>query len=308
VLLSEQAPTPYDLKFRLFGTHVRVHPFFWLTSAFLGWNAVPHGPLIFIYLPLWVACVFFSILLHEFGHVWMGQIFGVRSHIVLQAMCGLAIPDHEPYNRWRRIAISLAGPGIQLAFYGLLLLGTHYFPNPGRAPSDKQVATARAIMKKAYELEDEAQTAKELGELDRAKQLRKEAAELHSKAQDELDPGPSFVWEAISNLLWINLYWPLFNLLPVWPLDGGRVSRELFAWRSRNNGIRYSLILSIVVAAILAVNSAMGEMADPPFPRLPRGGYTFALFFGLLAYMSYQLLQQENAGRNRWGYEDSRWS
>ena len=36
-MLSEPQPSPYDLHFRLFGTPVRVHPFFWLFSAILGW-------------------------------------------------------------------------------------------------------------------------------------------------------------------------------------------------------------------------------------------------------------------------------
>ena len=32
------AETPYDLRFRLLGIPVRVHPMFWLVSAVLGWQ------------------------------------------------------------------------------------------------------------------------------------------------------------------------------------------------------------------------------------------------------------------------------
>jgi Zn-dependent protease len=244
VLLSQQAPTPYDLRFRLFGTPIRVHPFFWLFAAVIGWSHAYEG---LIFLVIWVACVFVSILLHEFGHVLVGRLFGVRSHIVLQGMCGLAIPDHQPYSRWKRIAISLGGPGIQLAFWGLLELGLLGVPRT-------------AIV--------------ELSE---------------------------YFWSAISDLLWINLIWPLFNLLPIWPLDGGQVSRELFTWRARYNGLRYSLVLSIAFAAVIAVHSALVAMKAPIFIHwLPFGGWWSAMLFGLLAYESYVLLQYENAGRGGW--------
>lgn len=251
MLLSQQGQTPYDLKFRLFGVHVRVHPFFWLVAAVLGWNITSRMGI--EYILLWVACVFISILLHEFGHVWMGQAFGVRSHIVLQGMCGLAIPDHSPYDRWKRIAISLAGPGIQLLLYLVLSLPIW-------------------IM-------GEEQTLFSMSEFPRA---------------------------AVMFLRWMNLYWPLMNLVPVWPLDGGQVSRELFTWGSPYNGRRNSLVLSIIVAAVLAINSAMGELDHPPLEWLPRGGFFFAFFFGILAYESYLLLQQENAGRGGWNNQN-RW-
>ena len=38
MILNESNATPMDLRFRLFGTHVRVHPLFWLFAAVFGWN------------------------------------------------------------------------------------------------------------------------------------------------------------------------------------------------------------------------------------------------------------------------------
>ncbi len=98
MLLQEPEPTTMDLRFRLFGTHVRVHPLFWLITAILGFNST-NKPILpgngLGDLVLWVFCVFFSILLHEFGHVWMGRLFGSEGHIVLQGMGGLAIGSNN---------------------------------------------------------------------------------------------------------------------------------------------------------------------------------------------------------------------
>src|SRR5579872_1495033 len=81
-VFREPDRTPYDLRWRMLGTDVRVHPFFWLFSAVLGWNEFsrPGGGV--GYLALWVGCVFVSVLLHEFGHVFMGRLFGADAHIV----------------------------------------------------------------------------------------------------------------------------------------------------------------------------------------------------------------------------------
>ena len=67
MLLFEPPPSPGDVHFRLFGVPVRVHPFFWLTTVLMGLN--PKGGTPPAELLIWVAVVFVSILVHEFGHV-----------------------------------------------------------------------------------------------------------------------------------------------------------------------------------------------------------------------------------------------
>ena len=48
------AETPYDLRFRLLGIPVRIHPMFWLVSAVLGWQDHDLAAV------FWVACIFVS--------------------------------------------------------------------------------------------------------------------------------------------------------------------------------------------------------------------------------------------------------
>src|SRR3954464_14267452 len=87
-VLLEPQETPYDLRFRLFGIPVRVHPLFWLFSAILGWNWIEEGV---AYVLLWVACVFISVMIHELGHIFMGLVFGSPGYIVLYSFGGLAV-------------------------------------------------------------------------------------------------------------------------------------------------------------------------------------------------------------------------
>jgi Zn-dependent protease len=55
-------------------------------------------------------------------------------------------------------------------------------------------------------------------------------------------------WFVLNALWYINLVWPVLNLFPIWPLDGGQICRELFTWFSRKNGVRVSLMLSVAVS------------------------------------------------------------
>jgi Zn-dependent protease len=259
VLLAEPDSTSLDLRFRLFGTNVRVHPLFWVVSAILGWRysndtILPGNGLGAV--ALWVFCTFLSILLHEFGHVWMGRAFGADGHILLHSMGGLAVGSNAVPSHWQRILVSFAGPGIQLLLWavlaGAVLLG--YAPAPDT---------------------------------------------------------PAFLM--LNMLLWINLFWPVFNLLPVWPLDGGMITREVCQIASRDNGLLTSLWISFVVSAALAVN-ALWPFARPfahqtgnPwlvfFADFLPGGTLAAIFFALFAVTSFQLIQYENQ-RRRSPWED----
>ena len=117
-MLGEPDRTRYDLHFGLFGFPIRVHPWFWLATALFGSSALSDRGVDFFL--AWIGVVFLSILVHELGHGFAFRLFGVRSHLVLHAFGGLAIPHSRVPRRWQRIAVSLAGPAAGFALFGLL--------------------------------------------------------------------------------------------------------------------------------------------------------------------------------------------
>jgi len=64
-------------------------------------------------------------------------------------------------------------------------------------------------------------------------------------------PGEQAVM-AIYQLKWINLYWGLVNLLPVLPLDGGRIAEALLIRQRPRDGEELALKLSILVSGAAA--------------------------------------------------------
>ncbi len=81
------------------------------------------------------------------------------------------------------------------------------------------------------------------------------------------------------HLFYICVLWGLVNLLPIYPLDGGQMARELIVKLNPREGIRQSLLLSIIAAVVMA---AYG---------LSRQDWFIALLFGYFAYSSYAILQ-----------------
>ncbi len=86
-------------------------------------------------------------------------------------------------------------------------------------------------------------------------------------------------------LLFVNIAWGVVNLLPIYPLDGGRIARELFTLRDPRAGVIQSLQLSAGAAVLVAVYALTRQM------------FFMAIMFGFLAYGSFQTLQMY---RNRW--------
>ena len=251
MFLNEPPETAFDLRFWLLGTHVRVSPWFWLISAALGWGLVMGADTRtgMLYLAIWVACVFVSVLLHEFGHVWMGRLFGSHGHIVLHSFGGLAIGSSDLDRGWKRFLVFFAGPLIQLVLFGILVVVTGL------------------VMP-------------------------------HNLAAPEWSaPGGA----ALTFLLEINLFWPLVNLLPIWPLDGGQMSREVFSGIAPQNGLYASLILSAVVAGLVAFQCIFPEALGRYIPFLAGLGRQvyMALFFGYFCFQSIMALSAVSAARRR---------
>jgi stage IV sporulation protein FB len=118
---------------------------------------------------------------------------------------------------------------------------------------------------------------------------------------------------ALLFLIEINWLWPMVNLLPLWPLDGGRVSRELFQWWLPRQGVRISLIVSLLVAAVIALNTLAAAYDYPSLERLHpwlailnMGSPINAVFFGIFAIIAITELQQlgGSSRSRRWEREE----
>ena len=77
----------------------------------------------------------------------------------------------------------------------------------------------------------------------------------------------------------INIMLFIFNMLPIYPLDGGQIAREVLVQQNPGKGIIQSLWLSVFTAACLAVFA------------LSRESIFMTLMFGYLAYSSYATIQ-----------------
>ncbi|HJR78542.1 MAG TPA: site-2 protease family protein [Anaerolineales bacterium] len=246
MLFQPIPPTRYDLNFNLAGFPIRVHPLFWLIALLLGAGS---GDLLQIL--LWVLVVFISILIHELGHALAFRFYGLSSQILLHFAGGLTIPESTRWgNRWasvalrpiQEIAISLAGPGAGFLFAALIALGVTL---SGGAILTNWLFGFIPIPTVAF-----------------------------------MPVGGRIVNLLVNMLLWVNVFWGLINLLPVYPLDGGHVARYGLLMADPVDGVRKSLWLSVIVGGLIAVAALV-------FLR----SIYMALLFALMAFQSYQSLQ-----------------
>jgi stage IV sporulation protein FB len=113
------------------------------------------------------------------------------------------------------------------------------------------------------------------------------------------------------SLIFVNLYWGLVNLLPIWPLDGGQVCDEVCTQFWPRKGRQLALQISIVVAGAFCLYSLAcilddkqgNELLERLPTWLPRGSLWSAILFGMLAAQSYQVLQRVKWTESHWdGY------
>jgi Zn-dependent protease len=211
MLLVEPQPTPADLHFSLAQVPVRVSGWFWVGAALLGWGqcqSLAGGDQreLLRLLIAWAVVVFFSILVHEMGHALAWRAFGRPARIVLYHLGGLTVSQNwgrRGLSPGRQMAVSAAGPLLQLAL---------------------AVALVVVLRVGGYEAP-----------------FPIESLALHFGLYDgRLLPSP-LVETIVAFALSVNVFWPLFNLLPVPPLDGGQIMREGLVWAGVPSASRIAL-------------------------------------------------------------------
>lgn len=106
---------------------------------------------------------------------------------------------------------------------------------------------------------------------------------------------------ALVFLFIMTLFWNIFNLLPILPLDGGRVFRELAAvFGNRNpdataHGLSFVLALFLAVYGGLRIAGLIPKVVDDALPEWfldwVRPGLYMTIWFALLAVDNYQRMQ-----------------
>ncbi len=229
-------------RFTIFGIPVEVQPFFWVICALLGGAISADTKEAFLGVALFIMAAFVSILIHELGHALTGRrLGGGHAMILLTTMGGLAINQGGRFNRNQRFWMIAAGPGAGFMFLFLIL----------------------AVLSLTFHVQDVAAWV--------GLELFGLKPRFHSTGLVEFFYAKPFIYELLRQLLFINFWWGVLNLLPIMPLDGGQIT-ELFVRPPQ----RVYLIGTVVAAAAAA------------FGFLFMGSLYMALLFGYFAWKNHQ--------------------
>ncbi len=238
MLFQQPAESSYDLRFSMFGFPTRIAWTFWLVAALLGYDLARFvdsiadrqfaagSPGTLPLLLIWAGCIAVSILIHELGHTLAFRRFGVDSSILLYHFGGLAIPlgaRHPGRSAGRmshgeELIVAAAGPAFQIGSAALLCVLVW---------AAGYRVTAFMFMPGPL-----AGIGERFGDL-------------------EFEHAATF---ALVNFYVLpSILWGLLNLVPVLPLDGGRIAQS-FILIGGGDPLQAKW-LGVITAAVIALYS-----------------------------------------------------
>jgi len=232
-----QSQTPYDLHFAIFNIPVRVHPFFWIAIAILG-----AGSRDLFGIASWVLAAFVGVLLHELGHALTMQSFGFYPSITLYGLGG-----YTEFGVMRNPYAGRLSPGAKI-------LITAAGPAAGFA-----AAAALTTLLTVLRFQPIVYVGPPIGVMVFLREV-------------VISP---WVTDFLNDLFFVLIAWGVLNLIPVLPLDGGQIARELLGLRNPAVGAYRAAALSFVVGGAMAALCIFS------------GNWFLAVLFGYLAYMNY---------------------
>lgn len=187
------------------GIGVYLHFTFVLLPAFVvfsrlndggDWRGVAHDLIV-------LATLFGIIVLHELGHALTARRYGIQTRdITLLPIGGVARLERMPEDPRQELVVALAGPAVNvvlatLCFVGLLVV-------VGVAAFTGAIESSRQVLFWLFSSQEQAGGVEQFSAI-----------------------GARFLFE----MLFLNVLIVLFNMLPAFPMDGGRVLRALLAMK-----------------------------------------------------------------------------
>lgn len=203
---------------RIWGIDVQIHWSFLLIlfyGAFIYSRSTSNVLVGAVYGVLVILLLFVCVILHEFGHAIMAKYFGVNvPHITLLPIGGVAQLERIPRKPLQEFLIAIAGPAVNFVLAILLL--------------------PIALLAVSLSIRSGAVSATILGLMN----------EVQSMSLTGL-----LLYLAVTNILL-----GVFNLLPAFPMDGGRILRSLLALQLRYvQATRIAVLVGRGMAILFAI-------------------------------------------------------
>lgn len=168
-----------------------------------------------ILLVVLIVLILFSVLLHELGHAYAARNMGIKTHdIVLSLIGGVARLEKIPEDPWQEFKVAFAGPLVNLFIFSLLtlfLMISFWVGVTPITPTLENLMDPRIFINRF---------------------------------------DAPLIIVLIYGLALSNLVLFIFNLLPVFPMDGGRIFRAIL---SKNLGRSRATKIASITGKILAV-------------------------------------------------------
>lgn len=199
--------------------------------------------------------LFLCVLLHEYGHSLTARRYGVETQdIILTPIGGIARLERMPEKPAQEFVVAIAGPLVNVVIASILLIGGKLFLRPELW--DLVFWTFKQSLQPVLDFVVMVFT----GDWENLlAHIQGEAL----PAEDPAEMSEIIHGYGLSNnsllfylpiLIGINVWLVLFNLIPAFPMDGGRIFRALLAMRiGRPRATRVAAIVGQVIAGIFVL-------------------------------------------------------
>lgn len=242
--MYDSGTTKGSIQFQLWGIPVTIHPMSWIVLAIIGGGFGISDKDSLVQVLCFVAAGMLTLLAHEFGHALVGRsLGGGNAAIIIAGMGGLTRHERTPSSRLNYFITVLAGPlaSLLLGIIGGVLLGLRL----GHIGTGIQLSLTLPVGS-----------------------MSQEAASLLMNSGISLT-----LFKLYMALFLICFWWSVFNLLPILPLDGGRLLATLL----RND--RLVCIIGLTICGILALWSLIS------------GSWFNFLIIGYLGWLNWQFFR-----------------
>jgi Zn-dependent protease len=218
--------------FTWFGIPVHLHWSFGLIFLYALWIAFSNGFGLMdtVWLLGFFISLFSCVLLHEYGHALTARKYGIHTQdIILTPIGGIARLERMPEKPFQEFVVAIAGPLVNVVIAGLLLLLAFALFQNERWELFKWFLS--------NQLDVFGDTANET-----------------ETVIEDVGIDPSGMLFYLPVLLATNIALVVFNLIPAFPMDGGRIVRALLAMRiGRVKATRIAALVGQLFAVLFVV-------------------------------------------------------